>query len=426
MKILEEIERLLKKYFEEEKYESSSKVPLMTPSYGHEEVIQVIDSLLKRNLTLNLSSDNKIGKFEDLWASYIGMKNGIMLNSGSSANLIALSVLSNPSVKNPIQKGDEIITPAVTWSTTVAPMFCIGAVPRFVDVNLSDFSIDADQIESAINEKTKAIMIVHVLGFPCNMDKIVKIAKKRSLYLIEDCCESHGAEFNGKKVGSFGDFSTFSFFWSHHLTSIEGGMALTNNDDYAELARIMRSQGVMRNVKDKSRQTALAEQYPDIDPKYLFANLGYNLRPSELQGGFGLVQFNKFPSFLTARKKTEEFLNKNLNKYSDYLMPHYPQENGKSSWFAYPIAVKENDKFTASQLKNFLVSKGIECRPIISGNYTKHPVAKLFKYQVHGNLKNADYIHKNGFYFGNHPGIGKEQQEYIVKCFDEFFSKLVR
>jgi len=401
---LSKIRELTKAYFNgsNEDFEARKiKIPLMIPTYDHEEVMQIIDSLFKKQLTLNQYVSNKVGNFEDLWADFIGVKNGIMYNSGSSANLIALSILTNPSLDNNIEPGSEIITPALTWTTTVSPIFNINCKPVFVDVDMDTFTVDPDEIEKAISPKTKAIMPVHLLGYPCDMDRIMEIAKKHNLFVIEDCCEAHSAELNGKKVGSFGDVSTFSFFFSHHLSTIEGGMVLTDNDEYAELARIMRSQGVMRNVKSKEYENRYYENeaYKKIDPKYLFVNIGFNFRPMELQGGFGIEQFKKFNCFLKAREDNANFFLKEFEKFSDHIALPKLKENMKHAWFAFPIMVKENAPFTRKELETFLNEKTIETRQIMSGNILRHPALKLFEHGVVGDLKNTNYIHDNAFFF---------------------------
>ena len=424
---LEKIREIIKVYLKETEEDFDKrkiKIPLMIPSYDDKEIMQVIDSLLKKQITLNLKSNTKVSQFEENWANYIDTKEGIMFNSGSSANLIALKILTNPSIKDYIKPGSEIITPALTWTTTVAPIWCAGCKPVFIDVDLDTFTIKTDEIEKAITDKTRAIMPVHLLGYPCDMEKIMEIAKKHNLFVIEDCCEAHGAEINGKKVGSFGDLSTFSFFFSHHLTTMEGGIILTNNEEYAEIARTMRSQGIMRNAKNEEFEKKYLdnEKYKDIDKKYLFINLGYNLRPTEINGGFGLEQFKKFNSFLEAREENGEFFLKNFEKFSDYISLPKIKEGIKHAWFSFPIFVKKNAPFSRKDFEKFLNEKGMETRQIMSGNITKQPAFELFE-SATSNLKNTELIHKNAFFFGNYPKIKEKEKAYILNCFEEFFSR---
>jgi len=227
------IKEQVKKYFtiQEKEYKfipGKSKIPLQVPSYGWEEVYEALDSLFSTWVTMG----KKVEMFERLFAKYLNIKHATMVNSGSSANLIALSILTNPTLKNKISKNAEIITPATTWSTTVYPIANVNCITVLVDVDLDTFNINIEQLEKAISSKTKAIMCVHLLGNPCEIEEIIKIAEKHNLFVIEDACEAHGAKVRGKKVGTFGDIGTFSFFFSHHISTIEGGMVVTNNDEY--------------------------------------------------------------------------------------------------------------------------------------------------------------------------------------------------
>ena len=214
--LISRIQELIREYFETEPRPEfnagETPVPLMTPSYNWQEVNQVLESLLTKQITLNQSISNKVQQFEQAWSKYIGTKHGVMVNSGSSANLLALFALANPTTPNPIKPGDEVITPGVTWTTTISPIICVGAIPVLVDVSLNDFTMDVDAIERSITPRTRAIMPVHLLGNPCQMDAILDIAQRYNLYVIEDTCEAHGAEFHGKRCGSMGDIGTFSFF----------------------------------------------------------------------------------------------------------------------------------------------------------------------------------------------------------------------
>lgn len=425
--VLAQLEAILSGFFngkEEEFIPGKTKIRLALPSYDQKEVLQVLESLLSKNLTLNQKVAGKVMNFENLWAQYIDVQQGVMVNSGSSANLLALNVLSNPLLPKKLKPSDEIITPALTWSTTVSPIYNIQAVPVLVDITGPDYlTIDVERIEEAITEKTRAIMPVHLLGYPCDMKAIMDIAERHDLYVIEDACEAHGAEIYGRKAGSFGDISTFSFFFSHHLSTIEGGMLMTNNNEFAEIARTMRSQGIMRNVKEASWVRKYTEEYGDLDPNYLFANIGFNLRPTELQGGFGLEQLKKFPTFLRKRAENCEFFLKAFETHEDHLifprlLPHI-----KHAWFAYPVMLRAGAPFTVRDFRLFLEQKGIETRPIMSGDLRRQPVYKIFKTREHGSLRHTEFVHDHGFFFGNHAGIGKTQREYIAECFNQFFRR---
>ena len=389
------------------------RIPLSVPSYSYEEVIEVLDSLLSTWVTMG----DKVHAFEKLFADYIGVDYACMVNSGSSANLLALSILSNRFLSHRIKRGDEIITPAVTWVTTVYPIINVGAKPVFVDVELGTYNIDPFEIEKAVSSKSRAIMPVHLLGYPCDLKRILEIAEKYNMYVIEDSCEAHGAEYFGKKVGAFGDIATFSFFFSHHITTIEGGMLVTNNKHYAELAKALRAFGWIRDLKEKS---VIIEKYPHIDPRFLFTNLGFNIRPTEIQGAMGIHQIEKLDRFIEIRRENARYWKKRLSHYTEYLMLPQETEGFKHVYFGYPITVEPEAPFTRHQLTGYLEHKGIETRPIMAGNITEQPVIKLIKHRKVGNLENSALIMKNSFFFGNHFMIDQKRREYIANCIIEF------
>ena len=260
-------------------------------------------------------------------------------------------------------------------------------------------------------------MLVHLLGNPCNMDKIMEIAREHNLYVIEDACEAHGAEFSGQKVGSFGDLATFSFFFSHHISTIEGGMVLTDNEELAELTRALRVFGWVRDLKNKDKITS---EYKNIDPRYLFVNIGYNFRPTEIQGAFGIHQLGKLEKFVEIRRGNAQFWTESLKEFKDYLLLHSEMEGTRHVWFGYPITVKPDAPFARKELVAFLEEKGVETRPIMSGNIDEQPAMRLFSYRKLGNLPNARLIMRNSFFFGNHHGIGKEKRKAIVDYIGQF------
>jgi len=414
--LLERIKDLVDNYYAQ-KFEKfipgKTKIPIAVPSYGKEEVNEAIDSLIGGWVTMG----TKVKKFEELFAEYIGVKHAIMVNSGSSANLLALSILTNPILDLGIKPGDEVITPALTWPTTVYPIINNGLNPVFVDVDKETFDIDSTKIEHAITDKTKIIFPVHLLGNPANMDKIKEIATKHNLLVIEDCCEAHGAEWHSKKVGSFGDLSTFSFFISHHITTIEGGMILTNNDQFYEIGKALRAFGWTRDLQTKS---SLQKEYPQIDSRFLFVNLGFNIRPTEIQGGFGIHQISKLEKFIAIRRKNAEYWNKYLENYSEYLETLVELPNTRHAFFCFPIIVKDNAPFSSSRLKKYLKSKNIEVRPVMAGNIVEQPVSKLFVHRVSGDLKNSSLIMNNVFLIPNHQAINEEQRKFIAQCIGDF------
>ena len=392
------------------------QIPLAVPSYNHEEVIDALDSMLSTWVTMG----EKVKSFEEQFSKYIGCKNGIMVNSGSSANLLALSILSNPATENSIKRDSQIITPAITWATTVSPIINVGCTPMFVDVDLDTLCVNTEEIKDAINSKTACLLPVHLMGNPCNMQEISKISKEHDLYLVEDACEAPGATFDDKKVGSFGDLGTFSFFMSHHISTIEGGMIVTNNEELAEMGKTLRTFGWTRDLKNKNK---INSEYPEIDPRFLFVNTGYNFRPTEIQGAFGRNQLPKLESLIKIRRENALFWNDELSKYSEYLI--LPKRNLENHvYFGYAITIKKNSPFSREKLTKFLESKGIETRPIMSGNYIEQPAAKLINYQKHGELNNAKLIMRNSFFIGNHHKVTQKERELVINSFNDFFKQL--
>ena len=416
---MNKISRLLQQHFENSREEfipGKTKISIASPTYGFAEVNEALDSLLSTWVTMG----KKVKKFENSFARYIDSKYSVMVNSGSSANLLALSILTNPKFSKRIEAGSEVLTPAVTWATTLFPIVNVNLVPSIIDVGLEDFNLDVDKLRKSITKKTKAIMPVHLLGNPANMKEIIDIAKEYDLFVIEDSCEAHGAEFNNKKIGSFGDISTFSFFLSHHISTIEGGMLLTKNEEIFELAKSMRIFGSIRDQKNKKQ---IAKNNPELDPRFLFDSLGYNIRPTEIQGAFGIHQIKKLEKFIKIRTSNANFWNKKLAKFSNYLLLHSQRPNTRHAWFGYPITVRSPAPFSRDQLVNFLEKKNIETRPIMAGDITKHPALNLVKKKINRPLNNSKIIHSNSFFIGVHQGIGKIQRDYVVSVFEEFMSR---
>ena len=415
---IEKIKALTKEYFESQRTQfvpGQTKVGL-SALYGWEEAADAMESLLTTWVTMG----KKVKAFEELLAKYVGVKNGVMVNSGSSANLIALSILTHSSTRNRIKPGEEVITPATTWSTTVFPIANVGLKPVLIDVDLETLDVNIDEIKKAISPKTHAIMPVHLMGNPCAMGEIMEIAEKNSLFVLEDCCEAHGAEYKGKKVGSMGDIGTYSFFMSHHITTIEGGMVMTSNDDFAELGKALRVFGWIRDLKKKEE---IAGKYPFIDKRFLFATPGYNLRPTEISGAFGIQQLKKLENNLKVRKENADYWKKELAEYSDYLILPTERPHTRHAWFGYPITIKENAPFSREDIVNFLESKKIETRPVQAGNMAEQPAMKEINHRVVGDLKNSRMIMRRSFFWGNHQEILKPQREYVVDCVREFMKK---
>ncbi len=401
------VERYMAVYDEPREFvRGKTRIPLSSPTYGAAEVIEALDSLMSTWVTMG----PKVKAFEQMFADYTGPVHAVMVNSGSSANLLALSAAQLPI-------GAEVITPALTWATTVWPIAQVGAVPVLVDVDRTSYNISPEAIEAAITPKTRAIMPVHVLGNPCDMDAIMGIAIRHKLYVIEDACEALGAVYRGYRVGSFGDLSTFSFYFSHHISTIEGGMVQTNNSIWADRVRSQRSHGWMRDLSNKAEVIA---KYPSIDPRFLFPYTGYNLRPTEIQGAFGIHQLPKLEGLVEARRANAAYLNEALSPYEKWLMLPHEAPNTRHSYMGYAITVRQGAPFTKDQLVQHLEGKGVETRPLLTGNIVHQPAMHEINYRASGSLENAQYIHGNGFYMGPHPGIGAREREAIVSYFEEF------
>lgn len=403
------VSQLLKKYFSEEEEFKPGETPvkLSVPTFGEEEVLEAMESLLSTWVTMG----DKVQRFEEKWANYIGTSYATMVNSGSSANLLAFKSLSDK-----IEEGSEVIVPAVSWSTSVFPVLDVNAKPVFVDVEKDNFTIDPDAFQEAVTENTSAVVPIHLLGNPAEMRPIMEICEDEDIAIIEDCCEAHGAEYEGQPVGSFGDVGTYSFFFSHHISTIEGGMTNTNSSDTDERLRMLRAHGWTRDVKEAEAYT---QEYPDIDPRFLFASVGYNLRPTEIQGAFGIHQIEKLHSFVEKRRKNADYLNQRLQPYSDYFQLFSGREDSRCSWFAYPLLIKEDAPFNRREFQDYLEERKIETRPILAGDITKQPVMKKIPHRKH-NLSNSGKIHENGLFIGNHHKLSRDKKDYIVRTIREF------
>jgi CDP-6-deoxy-D-xylo-4-hexulose-3-dehydrase len=395
-----------------------SKVSLIEPSFNHEEILEALESMISTNVAMG----KKVKLFQNQFAKYCNVNYATMTNSGSSANLVGISALTNPEYKNRIKKNSEVITPAVTWSTTIFPLVHGNLKPKLLDIDIETFCIDSDQISDAITKDTGLILPVHLLGNVCDMDKITEITNKKEIPLMEDCCEAHGAKFKNKSVGTFGEIGTFSFFLSHHITTIEGGMLITNDYELDELFKVTRAFGWTRDLKEREK---INENNPSIDPRFLFVNMGFNLRPTEIQGGFGLKQLPKLNNFIKIRTDNFNFWTKSLNQYDEFFILPKKQKNVKQVHFCYPLTIKNSAPFTRKELTDYLEKNLIETRPIMAGNIAEQPAMKLIKYSKEGELPNSKLAMRNSFFFGNHHGIGKVEREFVVDTIAQFIERKI-
>lgn len=354
----------------------------------------------------------EVKKFEDAWSKWQGCKYSIFVNSGSSANLIILDLLKE---LYQWQNGDEIIVPVVTWPTDISSILQFGLKPVFVDINLQDLAFDYTNLEKKITSKTRAIFLTHLLGFPADIKKIKKIIGKKNIQLIEDCCESHGATINGKKIGNFGICSSFSFYWGHHISTVEGGMICTNEEKIYKLALLKRSHGLARELP-KKYHPYYKKKYKDINFRFLFLTTGFNVRNTEFSAVLGLSQLKHLDRYIAIRNNNYKNFVDILSSYRNFLL--IPYRNGFSS-FVLPFLL--NHKKDKEDLQKYLTIKGIESRPIIAGNLLKQPFLEFFS--VPDKFINADFIHTNGFYIGNNQFVDKKRLDYLKNVLDEFFRR---
>lgn len=391
-------------------------VRLHEPTTSGEEIYAAVETMLSTYTTMG----KKVRAFENQYAAYAGTQYGVMSNSGSSANLLAVAALANPFTQDHLKPGDEVIVPALSWSTTIWPLVQHQLIPVIVDCNLDDFNLDLNKLEAAIGPKTRAIKLVHVYGNPCNMDAIMGLAKKHNLFVIEDCCEAMGAFYDGKSVGSFGHVGNFSFFFSHHISTMEGGVSVTNDFNLTETMRVLRAHGWSREADEHQKYVNL---YPDIDPRFIFINQGYNLRPTEVNAAMGQLQLPKLNGFIDARRETADFYRQALSKYEEFF--HFQQETpkGKHVWFGFPIILKEGTPFSVKEITSYMQQHHIETRPVIAGNMARHPAFKTIAHRIAGELNNADTVMKKGFAFACHHAVDQAAREYVVQTIDGFIAE---
>lgn len=366
-------------------------------------------------------------------AELTGAKHVILTNSGSSANLIAVASLTSHLLgERKVKPGDEIITVAAGFPTTVNPIIQVNAIPVFVDVSLGNYNAIPEQVEKAISKKTKAIFLAHTLGNPFNLKKIKELCEKHNLWLVEDCCDALGSKYNSKKVGTFGDIASLSFYPAHHITTGEGGAVFTNNSTLAKAALSIRDWG--RDCwcmpgKDNTCGNRFSQQHGDLpfgyDHKYVYSHIGYNMKMTDLQAAIGLAQLKKLPEFQKTREKNFKELHTFFSKnFSDKFILPESEKEAAPSWFGYPITVKENAGFARKELVDFLDKNKVGSRPVFGGNMIKQPYFKDYdiKYRVVGELKNTDIVMNNTFWIGVQPNITKEMLNYMTEVFMKFKS----
>jgi len=394
------------------------------PMMDEKEIIAAVDSILEGQVTGWFGLGKRGAMFEKMLAKYLHVRYSVFTNSGSSANLLAVASLASRGLINP---GDEAITPATTFPTTINPLLIYGLRLRFVDIILPSYTIDLQQLKDSITNKTKLIMIPHLNGSANDMVSIMEIARKNNIHVIEDCCDAFGSKYDNRYVGTFGDLSTFSFYVAHHFTTGEGGAVAANSDDLHSTARSLRDWGRAPVVDRAEKKRKLSYQKvsgklpSDYEARYTYVNVGYNLKPLDLQGAIGIVQLRKVAQFSRARKKNYQFFYNALQKYSNSLVLPAGLEGADNSWFVFPIVISDRAKFTRKDIVEFLERRGIETRPILAGNITKHPAYSKYSFGQSNDLANSEKVLRSGFFIGTYPGILAEQRRTIVNAFSDFF-----
>lgn len=373
----------------------SIKFPLATATWGQEEQDAMQRVIASGMFTMGAN----VHAFECDFAKYVGSKHCVMVNSGSSAILLMVAALfytKNSLLK--LKRGDEVIVPAVSWSTTYYPLYQYGLRIKFVDIDLNTLNYDLDQLEQAVTNKTRAIMAVNLLGNPNDFGRIQQIIGDRNIILIEDNCEAMGAKFQGKHAGTFGVMGCYSSFFSHHISTMEGGLIVTDDEELYQILLSLRAHGWTRNLPKQNLVCSDKSDDP-FEESFRFVLPGYNVRPLEIEGALGIEQVKRLPSLIAARRENGKLLQAAMVNHPDIIIQ---QEIGESSWFGFSLVVRPGSRLTRKALVTKLNELGFECRPIVAGNFAKNEVVKYFDSEVYGILKNAEHIDQNGLFVGNH------------------------
>jgi CDP-6-deoxy-D-xylo-4-hexulose-3-dehydrase len=402
-----------------------SDVPVSGKVIGASELKNMVEASLDGWLTTGRFNQN----FEEKLSNFLGIKCLLTVNSGSSANLIAFSTLTSSKLKErAIQKGDEVISVAAGFPTTVNPIIQFGAIPVFVDVKIPTYNIDENLIESAITKKTKAVMLAHTLGNPFNITRVKEICDKYNLWLIEDSCDALGSKFNNQYVGTFGDLATLSFYPAHHITMGEGGAVFTNSKKLEIIAKSFRDWGrdcYCEPGKDNTCNKRFGWQLGDLpfgyDHKYTYSHLGYNMKITDMQAACGLAQLDRLDGFIKKRKENFNFLHKNLKSLEDFLILPEPEKNSDPSWFGFAISLRQNNQYNRNNLVKYLNESKIGTRLLFSGNLIKQPYMKDLFFRVNSDLKNTEFIMENTLWIGLYPGLSEKHMDYTINKIKNFF-----
>jgi CDP-6-deoxy-D-xylo-4-hexulose-3-dehydrase len=380
-----------------------------------------IARLTEATLEFWLTSGRFTRQFEKGLARYVGRRHALLVNSGSSANLLALSALTSDTLKGHLKPGDEVITAACGFPTTVNPILQNGLVPVFVDVHVPTYNVDVAQLEEAITERTRAIMIAHTLGNPFDLDAVTALAERHGLWLIEDCCDALGSTYRGRNVGTFGDVATVSFYPAHHITTGEGGAVITNRgvikvalESFRDWGRACWCEPGEENTCGKRFGWQLGELPFGYDHKYIYTHVGYNLKATDMQAAVGVAQLEKLPGFVEARKRNFRTLHEGLADLQDvYVLPE-ATEGSDPSWFGFPLAVRPEAPVTRNEVVASLDARRIATRQLFGANLTRQPAYVDRPHRSVGDLRNSDYVMENVFWIGVYPGLTPPQLDYMI------------
>ena len=381
--------------------------PLATNTWD-DKGLKAIQSVIDKDI---YSMGDSVAQFEQDFAKFINRKYCVMVSSGSAANLIATAALFY--TKNPmLKRGDEVIVPAVSWSTTYFPLQQYGLKLKFVDIDLDTLNYDLEALHSAITSNTKMIMVVNLLGNPNDFDVINSFIKNKDIFIFEDNCESMGAEYKDKQTGTFGIVSSFSTFFSHHMATMEGGFVATDDEELYHILLSLRAHGWTRNLPQQNHVANKSDDW--FEESFRFVLPGYNVRPVEMSGAIGIEQLKKLPSFLRQRRENAKLFVELFNDHPDFIIQ---KDIDNSSWFGFSLIIKPGSSLKRKDVISKLQKNNIDCRPIVTGNFTRNEVMKYFDYETHQVLKNADYLHENGFFVGNSQIDLESEIKFFAKLF---------
>lgn len=419
-RVLEEIGRLLEAELLPAQDHKSDSWPLATSTFGVAEILAATAPWLDGRVTMG----PRVAEFETRWSERLGVPASLMVNSGSSANLLALAAAANPDDDRPLIPGDEVIVPAVTWPTSVYPIAQVGCVPILVDIDPVSLNLDPKRVREALTPRTRALMLVHLLGHPCEMNALMDLAHENDLLVIEDCCEATGARSGGQPVGTFGNLSTFSFYFSHHMTTIEGGMISTSDPSrWIDSLRSLRTHGWIR---DRTDCEELARAHGYEDDRFVFVAAGYNCRPTEINAGIGLVQLERIADFIERRRRIRAHLCEVLAPYESMVRTQSESPSDYHSAFALAMVLTPQAPFPLRELREHLEARGIETRPIVGGNLARQPAIRQLNVRVAPNLEHAEWIDRNGLMIGVNPNVTDAQLEHCSRVIRSFFDGAVR